>query len=379
METNTEEIKEQETTTPVVEEEKSTITEEEFDNEDYGDEDLEEENEENPEEETDVVEEPQKKLSISEELSKMSEVASNDDLSDLDDFEVTAEDAKTTVDSSSIKFDNEDFEISDESAFALAKLMNRIKNKEKNINIYAEYPQEIKDMINKFLADKGISGFSVEANTARNSIAKALMDEFMDSVSINHTINSFNSELENMFSSVGSELSSLYKDYDNERTNYLQALLEKIPEDDPKREVLVNVLDSIHDSYALQRLKDAVPNMKKVRTIEMDKPQQRIFDPFKNLYKDSPYNMYDPELALDVLNRHNPENNKNDNLKFLITFCKFCLNNHYKPENTPEHAFMYYTIYNIFLLDIYKDKEYDEFAPEFLKNINEIISMIKSD
>lgn len=379
METNTEEIKEQETTTPVVEEEKSTITEEEFDNEDYGDEDLEEENEENPEEETDVVEEPQKKLSISEELSKMSEVASNDDLSDLDDFEVTAEDAKTTVDSSSIKFDNEDFEISDESAFELAKLMNRIKNKEKNINIYAEYPQEIKDMINKFLADKGISGFSVEANTARNSIAKALMDEFMDSVSINHTINSFNSELENMFSSVGSELSSLYKDYDNERTNYLQALLEKIPEDDPKREVLVNVLDSIHDSYALQRLKDAVPNMKKVRTIEMDKPQQRIFDPFKNLYKDSPYNMYDPELALDVLNRHNPENNKNDNLKFLITFCKFCLNNHYKPENTPEHAFMYYTIYNIFLLDIYKDKEYDEFAPEFLKNINEIISMIKSD
>lgn len=379
METNTEEIKEQETITPVVEEEKSTITEEEFDIEDCGDEDLEEENEENPEEETDVVEEPQKKLSISEELSKMSEVASNDDLSDLDDFEVTAEDAKTTVDSSSIKFDNEDFEISDESAFALAKLMNRIKNKEKNINIYAEYPQEIKDMINKFLADKGISGFSVEANTARNSIAKALMDEFMDSVSINHTINSFNSELENMFSSVGSELSSLYKDYDNERTNYLQALLEKIPEDDPKREVLVNVLDSIHDSYALQRLKDAVPNMKKVRTIEMDKPQQRIFDPFKNLYKDSPYNMYDPELALDVLNRHNPENNKNDNLKFLITFCKFCLNNHYKPENTPEHAFMYYTIYNIFLLDIYKDKEYDEFAPEFLKNINEIISMIKSD
>ena len=55
----------------------------------------------------------------------------------------------------------------------------------------------------------------------------------------------------------------------------------------------------------------------------------------------------------------------------MLAYCKFCLN--YKPEVPEEHAFVYYVLYNIALLDIYKSQEYDDFAPEFLKNIVDII------
>lgn len=324
-----------------------------------------------------IVEAEPEIISLEEKLSRMSEAA-KDNITN-EDYEVTIDDIKESVQNSSMTLEDDDFQLTDESALVIVDLINRVKNKERNINIYAEFPQQLKDFINESLKKNGRVDHSIQTNTIRNTIAKSMLDEFMGYIEINHSVNSFNTEMESMFSSVGSELSTLYKEYDNERTTYLKSLLEKIPEGDPKRQVLTDTLDAIHESYSLKRLKDAVGGMKKIKSIELDKPEQRIFGPFKNLYKDSKYNMYDPNNAVMILNKYNKTEDEKANLKFMITFCKFCLNNKYQPDNTAQHAFMYYSIYNIFLLEIYKDKEYDEYAPGFLANINEIISQIKSD
>jgi hypothetical protein len=43
----------------------------------------------------------------------------------------------------------------------------------------------------------------------------------------------------------------------------------------------------------------------------------------------------------------------------------------YRVDVPDQHAFMYYTLYNIMLLDVYKGDEYMEFAKGFIHNIIE--------
>ena len=133
-------------------------------------------------------------------------------------------------------------------------------------------------------------------------------------------------------------------------------------------------MDAIYDSYVLVRLKDAVVNMKPFKSIEIEKPQSRIYNRFEDKYQGSQYNMYSLKMVQGVLEKYNHTEVKNGNQLFLMAFAKFCQK--YNPDVPQQHAFMYYTVYNILLLDIYKDSIYEEFATPFLKNINEIITIL---
>lgn len=265
-----------------------------------------------------------------------------------------------------------EFEISDESVLQLLEVINRMKAKE-DFNIYAALPSEVKAMIDKYLRANGMAGYSVQANTARNTICKSLMEEFINTVSMEKTVNDFNKEMETLFNSVGKEFSTIYKDYDQERDNYLQSLLSKVPEDDPKRAKLINVMDAINDAYHLTAVKNYVANSKPFKSIEIEKPQSRVFSGFEGKYANSDHNIYPLKLVVDILNKYNPTEVKDGNTLFAIAFAKTCQN--YSPEDVAQHAFMYYTVYNIILLDIYKGEDYDNYAPDLLKSVNEIIAI----
>ena len=115
-----------------------------------------------------------------------------------------------------------------------------------------------------------------------------------------------------------------------------------------------------------------------IRVDPSENYSDRVFSNFEAKYRESPYNMYSLDIALNILDKYNKhEEDPTANLRFLIAFCKFC--EKYNPNVIPEHSFMFYTVYNIITLDIYKDKDYEDFATEFLKNINEIIGLIKYD
>jgi len=269
---------------------------------------------------------------------------------------------------------NPKFKISDESILKLITVMNRVKNKE-NFNIFASLPDEVKEMINNQLKKNGMGGYSVQSNTARNSFAKAIIDEFINNVSVNRTVNDLNVEIENLAAEANKQIGDIFKDFEKERDKYLKTVLANVAEDDPKRKVLEDTLDSMYDGYKLSRLLEAVPTMKKFKSIEIEKPQVRCFNRFEDKYKDSQYKMYSMNMVLNILNKYNNRDPK-ENLLFLLAFCRFC--EKYDPNEPTQHAFMYYTVYNIVLLDIYKDKTLEEFGTPLLQRINEIIDILVS-
>lgn len=329
--------------------------------------------------------EKKKIISINEGLDSIGKTLSDfseEELKFNGDYEITTDDIKKCITDSTIS--SPDVEISEESALEILKLINKIKNNKdfvNHTNIYNEFPSELKTMIDQYLTSNGVVP-QLKNNQVRqmkNSIAKSLLSEFSMYIEMNSIEKNFNTEMENIFKDMGTNISSLYKDYNKERDNYLKEILSKIPDDNvEKKAIITNTMDSIHDSYTLSRLKEAVPKMKKIRKIEMEKPRVRVFSDFEAKYRESPYNMYSLDIALNILDKYNKhEEDPTANLRFLIAFCKFC--EKYNPNVIPEHSFMFYTVYNIITLDIYKDKDYEDFATEFLKNINEIIGLIKYD
>ena len=300
------------------------------------------------------------------------------------DFEISKDDIKKSVEDLTIN-DNH-ISISNESAVEILKLISKIKEDKTYINhhnIYREFPQELKDLVDQYILTKGgilSTAHSPQYNGIRNSIAKSLLQEFIMYINLNHSDAEFNKEMGEVFKDLGVNISQLYKDYNRERTNYLAEILNNIPEDNvEKREVVTKTIDAIADSYNLTRLKEAAPTMKKIRRIEMEKPRQRAFSYFENKYKDSQYNMYSLDDALKALNKHNPVG-KDDpywNTKFLVAFCRFC--DKYSPSVVYEHSFMFYTIYNIISLNVYYGEDYNQFAEQFFKNINEVIELLKTD
>lgn len=357
----------------VVEERMKEIPKEELDDEDdFGDEDAEilssAIKEDNP--------------TMEEALSDLGEAISAED----EDIEITAEDIKSSLKDSMFNEGN-NFTIPDEDVIAILNIVEKVRKKE-NINIYATLPQSVKDMINKYMLEQGVQGYTVQSNSIRNMLASTLIDEFISNISINKTVDSFNKEMEDLFTKTGEEFSKMYKEYDTERTKYLEAALEKIPEGNPKRETITKVLDAINDAYKLTRLREAAPRLK-IKHFDREKPE-RLFSAIEFRYKNTQYHIYPFKQVLSVLYKHiAPEIEKtlpedmdeekrhatalalacSESVDFMILFSKFCMN--YKIDVPEQHAFIYYTLYNIMLLDVYKGEEYDEFAKGLVNNIIE--------
>lgn len=323
----------------------------------------------------DITTDPEQET-LEDALDNIGDSLSSDEHVDVEDelqkYDLTTDDVAKSIENTTFDIDNPDYKLSEESTLKILDIINRLKNRE-NVNVYAELPKEFQDEINKQLALSGIYGFSTKANTARNSLARELVKEFMDNISFNKTIEDFNTEMETMFTNIGTELSKMYKEYDSKRTEYLENVFKNIPEDDPKREIISNTLDSIYDSYKLTRLIDAPQNIHKVKHKDIEFID-KLFHSFEDKYKESQYNIYSLKTVLDVLDTYNKhEDDPDANKKFMIAYCKFCAK--FNPENIVEHSFMYYTLYNIMLLNIYKNEDFDEFAPALLESINKVISL----
>lgn len=293
------------------------------------------------------------------------------DMSELDDIEIDEnigiEDIKKVASDENGIF-NGKYDISDETALALIDVINKY-NEKKEIK-YKDMPDQVKGFIDEYLKSLGIAGFTVEANTMRNTITEMLISEYSMNISSNKYMDSFNSEIEKIYDKANNEISSMIKEYDNDKIKYLEEALEKV-DDEEKKEKIAKIIEAINDAYSLDRIKNYLKDHHiKVKSFDMEKPK-KIFDYFNIKYRDSVYNIYDPSLAVQILSRH-LNNDVTGATLFMIVFCKFCLN--YKPEIADQHAFMYYTIYNIVLLDAYKGDQYNEFAPKFLENIKEILS-----
>lgn len=299
-----------------------------------------------------------------------------DDLGDILNSEGTPQEFDIgDITAEDVKIANQDpmsigkYDISDETALQLVNILNRKKNKE--VIKYKDLPEEIRGYIDKYIIEEtGTAPFTNEMNAIRNNIADSLMEEYYTQIGLTKIDEDFQKSIEEIYEKSGKELSPLFKEYNTYRADYLEQIKDKV-EDPEKRETLIRVIDSIHDSFSLSRIIDSDFSVK-IKNYFLEKPTKVFEDDIEYKYRDSEYTMYKFSLLAPILDRHLKQNeliagdDMTSAVKILLVFCRFCRN--YSIDKPEDHAFMYYYCYNIMLLDIYKDQEYDDFAKEFLAN-----------
>lgn len=268
---------------------------------------------------------------------------------------------------------SKDVELKSETIKGLLEVVNRKINKEE-FNIYRELPEEIQNMVNDYIIKGGIPIFSKEGKQFRNMICDQLISEFITNISLDRVKNDFGKELEDIFEKGSNELADSVIGYTAERNKAYREYAEKMDDID-KREKTLAILDNIDEAYNLTTLKEFSKKCK-IKHIELEKPEARAYSEFLAKYVDSPYNIYDINMAVPILYRNlnqrfEPEEfTDKDVHAFFICLCKQCMN--MSPNNTTEHAYMYYAIYNVVLADINKGESKD-ISLEFLDNVREVI------
>lgn len=269
------------------------------------------------------------------------------------------------------------FSITPETSLELVNFLNDVKAGRKKIS-YNNLPEQIKGYVTDYCNKNGVASHSVQANTIRNNVAEMLISNLIDNIQMNSYMDDFNTELENIYKTTGEEISPLLKEYNESRIEMINKACANI-EDEEKKVIVEKTLDAINDAYELKRFIEAAPYIK-IKKFNFEKPE-KVFKEFLYKYQNSKYNIYDLATVLQVLHRHLVQNkiieetDVTSAIKVLLAFCIYCRN--FKPENTEQHAFMYYFTYNIILLDMYKADQYEEFSKKFLANIKTVLDNLR--
>lgn len=268
------------------------------------------------------------------------------------------------------------YDLSDNSVLELLEVIKKYKKTGKIT--YKMLPDEVKGYIDDYLKKQGVVTYSVENNTIRNTIAVSLMDEYISNIEMNKFQSEFNNKIESIYDEMSKEVSPLFKEYDESTKKTLQDLIDNA-QDEEKKQLAINIFDSVKDASELTRLKEVAPRTK-IKKFDIEKPQ-RITSSIYNKYNDNQYKLYDLKLVTGILDKHLKLNgylgneDETSTIKFILLFCKLCQN--YSPKNPVEHAFMYYFTYNIVLLNIFKGNEYDQYIANYLPKVKEIIDLMK--
>lgn len=291
----------------------------------------------------------------------------------------------TNVDNNSILTElTKDIDLKPETIRELLLVVNRKINKEE-FNVYRALPEEVRVMIDKYLVNGQIPAFTNEGKRFRNMVSEQLISEFITNISLDKTMVDFNKELESLFEKGSSELADSVIGYTKERSKKYREYADGL-EDQEKKEKMNHILDRIDEASTLTEMKEFAKSCK-IKPFEFEKPE-KVYKNFLYKYKESTYNIYDIAMARPILYRNiNPciigiDGNKEikevytskDIDAFFLCFCKQCKN--YKVDVVFDHAYMYYVIYNIVLLDMNKGAS-KEVSDKFLDNVKEVISNLK--
>ena len=317
-------------------------------------------------------------LDDDETFEEMCERIKNSDLK-LDFAPITEKELVSYIasnkDSSMINEIANDVDLSADTIKGLLEIVNRKINREE-FNVYKAFPDEIKSMVDKYLVSMQVPACSTQGKQFRNMISEQLISEFVTNINIDRTMHDFNKELEDLFTKGSSELADSIIGYTEERNKKYREYAEQM-QDEEKKEKVNQILDQIDEAYNLTNLKQFASRCK-IKKFDLEKPN-KVYKYFLQKYAESSYNIYDINMARPILYRNiNPEDKEeytsNDIDSFFICFCKQCMN--MKPEIVTEHAYMYYVIYNIVLMDMNKGDQ-KHVSEAFIDNIKEVIHNIK--
>lgn len=124
-----------------------------------------------------------------------------------------------------------------------------------------------------------------------------------------------------------------------------------------KAQELRKIAEMYTDGRTFKTIEECVINNDK-RTKKLGREIKRFNQysrDFSYKYKNSKFKIDSLELAAKVLFRHLPDISEDRIKAFLILFCRIAQNMH--PNNISEHAYMYYTLKTITMLDAYTKQE----------------------
>lgn len=269
-------------------------------------------------------------------------------------------------------------ELKPETIKTLLDIVNRKMNRE-DFNIYKAFPEEIRKLVDQHLCKSGVPINTVDGKHYRNFISEALINDFIYNINADRTITDFNKEIEELFTKNASDIAESVVGYTEERNRKYREYAEKM-EDPKKKEQVLLVLDQIEEGYNLTNLKEFAKRCR-IKKFDLEKPS-KIYNSFLSKYEDSSYNIYSIEMAANILERHinegleEPKYSASDIFAFFLCFCKQCMN--MSPEVVTDHAYMYYVIYNIVIMDMNKSENTKYVSDTYLGNIREVIDNLRS-
>lgn len=266
-------------------------------------------------------------------------------------------------------------ELSSEAVHDLLNIVNR-KMKGESFNIYQAFPNDIKKMVDKYMTNGGIPIGSKEGRRFRNSICELLISDFIKDISVDRTMSEFNKEVETLFQKGSEEITDAIVGYTKERNDKYREYAENM-EDPEKKAKVLEILDAIDEGYNLTKLKEFAKTCK-IKRFDLEKPQ-RHYQSFLSKYANSTYNIYHIDNCRQILFRnlnvlYPNEYSVKDIDAFFVAFCYQTRN--FKPDVAVEHAYMFYTLCNVMLIDANKGEE-RHISETFMENIKEVISNLR--
>lgn len=314
------------------------------------------------------------------EETRIDDLVAEDSEGEEIEYDVTEEDVKTHSELSVANFEN----MSDETALELVKLINRTRKGGKVK--FSDLPEEIQTELTEYLEsafDIPISDYSERNKKIRNKVADAIMQEYIKAIEIDKYSEHFNYKVEHLFDDTINEISPIFKQYNDANNKYFEELVEKA--DTPeKKEIGEKILAAIKDAYNLEGIKDLIPKTR-IKKFEVEKPN-RVFDSLHGKYTSPKYHIYNLYGCAVTLSKHlfnnkvisDARKSRDLAIKLLLVFCNKCRN--YKADTTDEHTYMYYFTYNIYLLDMYKGEQYEQYVNEYLKGyVKEAIDVLEQN
>ena len=212
-----------------------------------------------------------------------------------------------------------------------------------------------------------------------NEYTNGLINDLYLIAATNSALREFNTQANIIYNEAQDTILPMIQNYEESKEEALRESLKNIT--DPKeRQDVEDTLDAMADAYSLKPLIAAASKIR-VKKFDIEKPS-RVYNVIHSKYRRDPrYNIYSLTSAQPVLSNHlyndglitKEDHNKNITAtKFLVIFAKYCANFH--PQVVKEHTFIYYVVYNISLLDTYKNESYDKFAKPFLDSVIQVVN-----
>lgn len=287
------------------------------------------------------------------------------------DIKPIAELGETNIETDDNKEILEMYGIRDEDMKTMYDLIRDYDKGITTTNLYSKLPPSMKLMCASSVGSRKPS----ELNAAAKTFIHELHSQFYTNKEFIDLQKSINEEIAKL-----GDIGEVYDEYEAERMDKLDMVAEKYKEEGnmEKYQKIMDIKIPRDEAISFSRLKEAAHNIK--RLDKVIRQYDKVCRDFNYKYKTNKtheFTITDVRSIGLVLKRHlhGDKYTEEDVMKFVALFCKLCLN--YNADEIKDHSFMYYTIRQVNLLDVYL-RDNDKYKA-ILANIEEVINIIREE